>query len=84
VHGGDGSSQAPSSGHEPAKVTSGWSNAVWAHSGAGSFGELGRADTRAMTNFHGGTRMLDLETGLRAYATMMNTLDAGAIEPSIG
>ena len=25
--------------------------------------------------------MLDLETGLRAYATMMNTLDAGAIEP---
>ena len=25
--------------------------------------------------------MLDLTTGLRAYATMMNTLDAGAIEP---
>jgi hypothetical protein len=25
--------------------------------------------------------MLDLVTGLRAYATMMNTLDAGAIEP---
>ena len=25
--------------------------------------------------------MLDLETGLRAYATMMNTLDASAIEP---
>ena len=34
-----------------------------------------------MTNLHGGTRMLELETGLRAYAMMMNTLDAGVIEP---
>ena len=59
----------------------GWAKAVWTHSAAGSFGELGRTDTQALTNHHGGTRMLDLETGLRAYAKMMNTLDAGAIEP---
>jgi hypothetical protein len=38
-------------------------------------------DTYAMNQLNCEASMLDLETGLRAYATMMNTLDAGAIEP---
>ena len=40
-HGGHGSSQAASSGNEPATAQAGWAKTVCAHSLTGSCGELG-------------------------------------------